>query len=102
VGGYTFTITVGNGVSPEAFQLFTLTVAAAKSSPPTGTDLFDAAAHDAATTAVLGDSEGDTTGDTAAVTVTNQSPTTAAISAESAVQRARKTLFASVADWSDD
>jgi RHS repeat-associated protein len=103
VGPYTFTITAGNGVSPEAFQLFTLTVAAAtKSEPPTGTDLLDAAAHDAATMGVLGDSDGDTTSDTVAVTVANQSPTAAAISAASAVERAKKTLFASVADWSSE
>ena len=80
VGTYTFTITASNGVSPEAFQLFTLTVAAAKSSPPTGTDLLDAAAHDAATMAVLADSDGDTTSGTAAVTVTNQSPAVGAVS----------------------
>jgi hypothetical protein len=52
--------------------------------------------------AVLADSDGDTTNGAVAVTVSNQSPTTAVVSAESAVQRAKKTLFASVADWSND
>ena len=108
VGTYSFTITAGNGVSPAAVQLFTLTVVAAKSSPLTGADLIDPATHDAAMTAVLAGSDDDTTGGTAAVTVTNQSPTAAAISPqlgispESAVQRARRTLFASVADWSGE
>jgi hypothetical protein len=107
-GTYKFTITASNGVLPESFQLFTLTVVDAKSSPPTGMDLLDAAAHDAATMAVLADSDDDTTSATAAVTVNSQSPAAAAgseqlgVSAESAVQRARKTLFASVADWSSE
>ena len=102
VGTYTFTITASNGVTPAAVQLFTLMVVTANSGPLTGTDLVDAAAHDAATMAVLADSDGDATSDIAAVTVTNQSTTTAALSPESAVQRARKTLFASVADWSSE
>ena len=101
-GPYTFTITASNGVSPESFQLFTLTVAAAKSSPPTGADLLDAAAHDAATMAVLADSDDDTISDTAAVTVTQPVPDCGRTSDETAVQRARKTLFASVADWSSE
>jgi dUTPase len=107
-GTYSLTITASNGVSPAAVQLFTLTVVAAKSSPLTGADLIDPATHDAAMTAVLADSDDDTIGGTAAVTVTNQSPTAAAISpqlgvsTESAIQRATKTLFASVADWSGE
>ena len=54
-------IIANNGVSMEAIQLFTLSVAA-KSSTPAGSPL-DAAAHDAAMMAVLADS-GDGTTDT--------------------------------------
>jgi hypothetical protein len=43
-GTYLFTITAGNGVSPESFQLFTLTVAAAESGNNTVTATIDSPA----------------------------------------------------------
>jgi hypothetical protein len=60
-GTYSFSIIAGNGVSPEAIQVFSLRVAA-KCATTRDTDPLAAATHDAALMAVLADSNDDTTG----------------------------------------